>query len=115
MVHSALVVGATGLEPAVSCSQSRRASHYATPRFTDCERTTGIEPASSVWKTEALPLSYVRAAFTRRVSPPVTRESWCHTGRTARASSGRSRRSVSPDQEQGSVVGAVAGRVDQGL
>ena len=27
-----LCVGATGLEPAVSCSQSRRASHYATPR-----------------------------------------------------------------------------------
>src|ERR687892_1353102 len=26
------VVGATGLEPAISCSQSRRASHYATPR-----------------------------------------------------------------------------------
>ena len=26
-------VGATGLEPAVSCSQSRRASHYATPRL----------------------------------------------------------------------------------
>src|SRR3954451_5309635 len=26
------LVGATGLEPAVSCSQSRRASHYATPR-----------------------------------------------------------------------------------
>src|SRR5688572_29087495 len=25
-------VGATGLEPAISCSQSRRASHYATPR-----------------------------------------------------------------------------------
>src|SRR3954451_9220957 len=25
-------VGATELEPAVSCSQSRRASHYATPR-----------------------------------------------------------------------------------
>lgn len=28
-------VGATGLEPAVSCSQSRRASHYATPRLVD--------------------------------------------------------------------------------
>src|SRR5215218_1362980 len=27
-------VGATGLEPAISCSQSRRASHYATPRQT---------------------------------------------------------------------------------
>ena len=25
-------VGATGLEPAIFCSQSRRASHYATPR-----------------------------------------------------------------------------------
>lgn len=24
------------------------------------ERTTGIEPAFSVWKTDALPLSYVR-------------------------------------------------------
>ena len=28
-----LGVGATGLEPAISCSQSRRASHYATPRY----------------------------------------------------------------------------------
>ncbi len=28
-----LMVGATGLEPAISCSQSRRASHYATPRW----------------------------------------------------------------------------------
>lgn len=26
------------------------------------ERMTGIEPASSVWKTEALPLSYIREA-----------------------------------------------------
>jgi EAL domain-containing protein len=32
--ESLRVVGATGLEPAVSCSQSRRASHYATPRAT---------------------------------------------------------------------------------
>src|SRR5688572_17448218 len=49
-------VGATGLEPAISCSQSRRASHYATPRqagsglaqrLARCplERMTGIEPA----------------------------------------------------------------------
>jgi hypothetical protein len=27
------IVGATGLEPAIFCSQSRRASHYATPRI----------------------------------------------------------------------------------
>jgi hypothetical protein len=26
------------------------------------ERATGIEPAPSVWKTEALPLSYARTA-----------------------------------------------------
>jgi hypothetical protein len=26
------------------------------------ERMTGIEPAPSVWKTEALPLSYIRRA-----------------------------------------------------
>ena len=46
-------VGATGLEPAISCSQSRRASHYATPRQdarrrwpeSSLERMTGIEPA----------------------------------------------------------------------
>ena len=46
-------VGATGLEPAISCSQSRRASHYATPRQVGprkrlgarLERMTGIEPA----------------------------------------------------------------------
>ena len=48
-------VGATGLEPAISCSQSRRASHYATPRQAGSgpargsrcplERMTGIEPA----------------------------------------------------------------------
>ncbi len=28
------VVGAAGLEPTISCSQSKRASHYATPRVT---------------------------------------------------------------------------------
>ena len=36
-------VGATGLEPAIFCSQSRRASHYATPRpaGTPCVGGTG--------------------------------------------------------------------------
>jgi len=28
------------------------------------ERMTGIEPAPSVWKTEALPLSYIRVLVT---------------------------------------------------
>ena len=32
-------VGATGLEPAIFCSQSRRASHYATPRPSEMART----------------------------------------------------------------------------
>src|SRR5437899_667568 len=35
------------------------------------ERPTGIEPAPSVWKTEALPLSYGRAAPARRSVPSV--------------------------------------------
>ncbi len=35
------------------------------------ERMTGIEPASSVWKTEALPLSYIR---THGDSTPQTPE-----------------------------------------
>ena len=38
-------VGATGLEPAVSCSQSRRASHYATPRQVGPRR----RPARPAW------------------------------------------------------------------
>ena len=32
-------VGATGLEPAIFCSQSRRASRYATPRPSGDDRT----------------------------------------------------------------------------
>jgi hypothetical protein len=35
------------------------------------ERATGIEPASSVWKTEALPLSYARVTSNDAV--PLTR------------------------------------------
>ena len=44
-------VGATGLEPAVFCSQSRRASHYATPRAVTAQgsRTRGGLCSSSVW------------------------------------------------------------------
>ena len=33
----------------------------------DVERVTGIEPAPSVWKTEALPLSYTRTSDISRV------------------------------------------------
>lgn len=32
--------------------------------FLIAERMTGIEPAPSVWKTEALPLSYIRGVLT---------------------------------------------------
>ena len=43
-------VGATGLEPAVFCSQSRRASHYATPRaFVDEVSKPDDLCPSSVW------------------------------------------------------------------
>ena len=45
-VGGSIAVGATGLEPAVSCSQSRRASHYATPRQKAPEMTRPVAPES---------------------------------------------------------------------
>ena len=69
------LVGVAGFEPTISCSQSRRATKLRhTPWKTDraatgtfgggpfrlTERVTGIEPAQSAWKAEALPLSYTR-------------------------------------------------------
>ena len=67
-------VGLAGFEPTISCSQSRRATKLrhsplktgrtvAGETGTACsftERVTGIEPAQSAWKAEALPLSYTR-------------------------------------------------------
>ena len=56
------MVGATGLEPAVSCSQSRRASHYATPRVwpsKQCRGTATLHfalPAGvAQWQSPSLP------------------------------------------------------------
>lgn len=47
-VRAALrLVGATGLEPAISCSQSRRASHYATPRGSAYSR--GCRASTANW------------------------------------------------------------------
>lgn len=41
------------------------------PGLHAAERATGIEPASSAWEAEALPLSYARLAAVRvRVIPP---------------------------------------------
>ncbi|MEY4348634.1 MAG: hypothetical protein RIS43_1053 [Actinomycetota bacterium] len=34
------------------------------------ERMTGIEPAWSAWKAEALPLSYIRVGPTQAAKPP---------------------------------------------
>ncbi len=48
-------VGVAGLEPAVSCSRSRRISHLShTPR----KCPTGVEPARSPWQGERLPLHH---------------------------------------------------------
>ena len=41
--------------------------------ITAAERATRIELASSVWKTEALPLSYARADLGKRCSRPQER------------------------------------------
>src|SRR5271157_24550 len=48
-------VGVAGLEPAVSCSRSRRISHLShTPR----KCPAGVEPARSPWQGERLPLHH---------------------------------------------------------
>ena len=48
-------IGVAGLEPAVSCSRSRRISHLShTPR----KCPAGVEPARSPWQGERLPLHH---------------------------------------------------------
>jgi hypothetical protein len=42
------------------------------------ERVTGIEPASSAWKAEVLPLNYTRRN-------PVRLSAWCGSGRCVTA------------------------------
>ena len=69
---------------------SDKASDLAKLAFfliTAAERATRIELASSVWKTEALPLSYARADLGKRGSRPVQR-----TTEAAAAVTGRRRR-----------------------
>jgi hypothetical protein len=83
-------VGATGLEPAIFCSQSRRASHYATPRPSDsAERSrTSVGHASvptnpvgctcrtKVWPGQTLPVGLPRlsVSHSRRSALPLSQE-----------------------------------------
>ena len=55
---------------------------------------TGIEPASSVWKTEALPLSYARAAPAARgtVASLLNQLPASHTGFPSGDSNARTRK-----------------------
>src|SRR5580658_4503264 len=53
--------GHPGLEPGVSGSRARRVYRIPLMAIEWCmERIAGIEPASSLWKSVALPLSYIR-------------------------------------------------------
>ena len=47
---------------------------FVVPSLGGAERATGIEPAPSVWKTEALPLSYARANAFHSVPEPLGHE-----------------------------------------
>src|SRR4051812_37864738 len=72
---------------------------------------TGIEPASSVWKTEALPLSYIRArprtfSFARAGTIVPQRHPWSRTARASRAP---------VHHHEGAVVVGLLHRVDQPL
>lgn len=55
------IFGVTGVEPATLSSQMIYATklHY-TPQFFLLKRIAGLEPASSAWKAEALPLDDIR-------------------------------------------------------
>ena len=61
------------IEP-VSVGQSRGGNRVAVTCGKCVERATGIEPAPSVWKTEALPLSYARANAFHSVPEPLGHE-----------------------------------------
>src|SRR5438105_4860623 len=54
-------------------SAARRMEHQGC-----LERAAGIEPASSVWKTVALPLSYARLRMFRRSGHPFADKSLHH-------------------------------------
>lgn len=56
----------TGFEPVISCVTSRCVSRL---HQRSVERMKGIEPSSSGWKPDALPLSYTRWAGRRESNP----------------------------------------------
>ena len=72
--------------------------------ITAAERATRIELASSVWKTEALPLSYARADLGKRGSRPVQR-----TTEAAAAVTGRRRRRHVVDLSARRYFNAITG------
>ena len=83
--HCRRRVGATGLEPAIFCSQSRRASHYATPRPSGLVRTfaTSVGHATAptnpvdrtcpteVWPGYACPVGLPRLSVSQARAVPI--------------------------------------------
>ena len=67
-------VGATGLEPAIFCSQSRRASHYATPRPSGVGRTFATSVGhtecadQSSWRGPTPPMVWPGQSLHRRIA-----------------------------------------------
>src|SRR5207244_11655396 len=72
-------VSAAGFEPAFSCSQSTRTSHFShtpmMPAHGVCgllsERPAGVEPALPPWQGSRLPLHHGRVEHNRIVKHPV--------------------------------------------
>ena len=54
------MVGLNGLEPSTSRLSGVRSNQLSYRPITFLERVKGIEPSSSAWKAEVLPLNYTR-------------------------------------------------------
>lgn len=55
-----MIVGLNGLEPSTSRLSGVRSNQLSYRPKTFLERVKGIEPSSSAWKAEVLPLNYTR-------------------------------------------------------
>ena len=60
------MVGLSGLEPPTSRLSGVRSNQLSYRPKNELERVKGIEPSSSAWKAEVLPLNYTRMNIWRR-------------------------------------------------
>ena len=72
------MVGLSGLEPPTSRLSGVRSNQLS---YRPLERVKGIEPSSSAWKAEVLPLNYTRLSLKMAVPTGIEPAISCVTGR----------------------------------